>query len=302
MRNKSSSSYVKKIKTFQFISSLCLLADVLPHLSILSKQFQKNDLDFGAVRPALNATKTTLEQLQVQKGPQEQNFHDLLANLRHRGIISFDHASETDQNHFCAAIREPYLQALLSCLDQRFPDLPLVSALQIFVPTRIPRRKQLLATYGNDDLTILLGQVSKAYAIGADQIPPMVDPVATHHEWTHLKSLFFAQPHLQQAGTPQTFIQLLKKHHGTSLPNLLKLADWGLAIPFATADCERDFSRLQVIKTDLRNRLKNETLCHLMRVSLDGPGLRDFPFVKALQLWHAMKPRRLPKGSALRGL
>ena len=43
-------------------------------------------------------------------------------------------------------------------------------------------------------------------------------------------------------------------------PNHAKLAAIGLIVPMSTADCERGFSALGRIKTDLRNRLCSKVL------------------------------------------
>ena len=61
-------------------------------------------------------------------------------------------------------------------------------------------------------------------------------------------------------------------------PNLAKLAAIGLLWPMSTMDCERGFSTLSRVKTDLRNRLNNTTLNHLLMMSIEGPPHSDFPY------------------------
>ena len=80
----------------------------------------------------------------------------------------------------------------------------------------------------------------------------------------------------------------------------MKLAYWGLALPVASVECERDFSKMKLIKTPLRNRLGNVNLSRLIRLSVDGPSLRQFPFDEALALWHQQRSRRLHAGSSTR--
>ena len=48
--------------------------------------------------------------------------------------------------------------------------------------------------------------------------------------------------------------------HITMLPNLNVLADICLTIPVGTASVERSFSHMKMIKTRLRNRLKESSL------------------------------------------
>jgi len=47
-------------------------------------------------------------------------------------------------------------------------------------------------------------------------------------------------------------------------PNLSQLYAFFLIIPLTTAECERSFSRMNLIKTDLRINLAHETLDNLM--------------------------------------
>ena len=71
-------------------------------------------------------------------------------------------------------------------------------------------------------------------------------------------------------------------------PQLSKLANVGALIPVSTAECERAFSSMNRIKTDLRNRLKTSTLDCLMRISIEGPQIGDFNFERAADIWGGM--------------
>ena len=76
-------------------------------------------------------------------------------------------------------------------------------------------------------------------------------------------------------------------------PNLTKLAAIGLLLPMSSVDCEKGFSTLSRVKTDLRNRLNNKNLNHLLMISIEGPNPSDFPFDTACDKWAAMKNRRI---------
>ena len=68
-------------------------------------------------------------------------------------------------------------------------------------------------------------------------------------------------------------------------PNLSKLAKVCLILPVSTADCERSFSTMKRVKTDLRNRINTSTLDTLMRIRIEGPSLSEFDFDTALNSW-----------------
>ena len=54
-------------------------------------------------------------------------------------------------------------------------------------------------------------------------------------------------------------------------PHLSDLAKVSLSIPVGTASVERSFSRMKMIKTRLRNRLREQNLAHLMRIAIETP-------------------------------
>ena len=56
-------------------------------------------------------------------------------------------------------------------------------------------------------------------------------------------------------------------------------------LPLSTATCERSFSKLNIIKNDLRNLLKEPHLRCLMRIPLNGPSIDKFNAEEAIKLW-----------------
>ena len=79
-------------------------------------------------------------------------------------------------------------------------------------------------------------------------------------------------------------------------PQLTKLSTIAALIPVSTAECERAFSSMNRIKTELRNCLKTSTLDCLMRISIEGPPLSVFNFERAADIWGGMRNRRLSVG------
>ncbi|PKY51658.1 hypothetical protein RhiirA4_468825 [Rhizophagus irregularis] len=65
------------------------------------------------------------------------------------------------------------------------------------------------------------------------------------------------------------------------------------SIPFSSVDCERGFSKQNLIKTDLRNSLNIETLHFLMMVGLEEKDLFEFDFTRAIQIWNNECKRRI---------
>ena len=64
-------------------------------------------------------------------------------------------------------------------------------------------------------------------------------------------------------------------------------------IPIHSADVDRTFSQLKLIKTAVRNRMTEQTLDSLLRIIIEGPSVEEFPFRDAAILWASKKNRRL---------
>ena len=59
--------------------------------------------------------------------------------------------------------------------------------------------------------------------------------------------------------------------------------------PIHTADVERTFSQLKLVKTRVRNSL--------LRIAIEGPPVGEFPVTEAVKLWATKKNRRMDKHS-----
>ena len=65
-----------------------------------------------------------------------------------------------------------------------------------------------------------------------------------------------------------------------------------LALPLSTVECERVFSRVNLIKTDARNTLGMESLNDLLQINLKGPNIEEFDFGECINDWKLTKYRR----------
>ena len=70
-------------------------------------------------------------------------------------------------------------------------------------------------------------------------------------------------------------------------PVLSKLMPIVLVLPSSSATCERGFSRINCIKTDLRSRLTTGNLDSLMLIGLSGVSVEDFDLNENIILWHS---------------
>ena len=73
------------------------------------------------------------------------------------------------------------------------------------------------------------------------------------------------QDHYSNAKAIKVMKDLVTEKLNSVYPQLSCLANLALAIPISTADCERAFSTMKRLKTQIRNRLKSVTLDALLR-------------------------------------
>ena len=69
---------------------------------------------------------------------------------------------------------------------------------------------------------------------------------------------------------------------------LARLIQIYLAIPISTSGRERVFSKLHLIKTQLRNQMEPDTLNHHLMAAMNGSELEDLnedELIKAIQIW-----------------
>jgi hypothetical protein len=81
-------------------------------------------------------------------------------------------------------------------------------------------------------------------------------------------------------------------------PKLTRLAELVLTIPVSNAWSEKGASKVKIIKTDLRNRLKNDMLEGLMHLTVNGPDIHvctdqyDDLITSSIKNWLQTKSRR----------
>ena len=139
----------------------------------------------------------------------------------------------------------------------------------------------LHATHGFDLLQTLTDHYGPHNIVNAE---------ASQVELKTFNSVVASNAELRRMTTRGVMTHLLK---GEELKSLTKLAAIGLLLLLSTVDCERGFSTLSRVKTDLRNRLCNRTLNNLLIISIEGPDTEDYPYDKACNLWASWRNRRI---------
>ena len=65
--------------------------------------------------------------------------------------------------------------------------------------------------------------------------------------------------------------------------------DFILSLPASSSICERGFSLMKLTKTAYRNKMKSNTLSHLLTVKLHSSPIEDFNPEPAIRQWFSVK-------------
>ena len=193
-------------------------------------------------------------------------------------------------DYFRNSIHQPFLDKIIKNLENRFDDKTVIAAFDIFNPQKIPKvidsndveDVDKFLNYGNNEIIEISNQFSDVTGSEEDCL----------HEWSSYRQF------LNDSCTNlkhREIINDLCTNSTTSgiFPIMSKIAKICRVIPIHTADVERTFSQLRLIKTSTRNRLQEKSLDSLLRIAIEGPPVEEFPIREAVDLWGKKKNRRL---------
>ena len=92
--------------------------------------------------------------------------------------------------------------------------------------------------------------------------------------------------------TKESMIQIVQVL-GEEVPVIKSVISRLLCAVLSTADCERGFSVMKLLKTALRNRISQQHLNAAMLVKIEGPDDHAFDFEQAKAIFCRNKKRRV---------
>ena len=263
----------------------------------VSTVFQKQCVDFAAIYYGVDACITALEAFKTTPGPRLVQFTS--QSPTEPGDSFYFHEQKiTDspaQREQFRSIKEKFLDLLIDNLRSRFPDNGILYSFSILDPQNLPLESDM-ASYGNDQLEVLCAHYGTAkLVVGSEEkVPPLVEPTSLKDEWVTFKQLLsknYRSCSLQSMAAKLFQSDVVKEQY----PGMLTLLAISLTLPVSTVDCERGFSKHNLIKTRTRARLKTDHVAILMKMSLDTPelsrNLDEFDFHRSFVIWCNMKDR-----------
>ena len=274
---------------YRFVCTMLLLCDALPHVTHLSRCFQITDCDYSIIPRMVASTLSSLEQLKLVDGINLSGLQQFLEQLTSAGI-DITKRSNLGEQYFEGSVRKPFLCCLIKNILNRFDDKSVMAAFAVLDPSKLPQlstrptREELNAfvQYGNTEIESLARQFG-----ATDEVQEYLE------EWASFRQ------YLRDTCSQSKLSDIIGDLCSTSslaasvYPKMSKLGKICRVIPIHTADVERTFSQLKLIKTSIRNRVNEKTLDALLRIVREGPSLEEYPISDAVTLWAKKKNRRI---------
>lgn len=269
-------SLLKQLKEINTIGHLKILSDLYEIIQPLNQMFQRKSISFSQLEASYKIATVSLSELTVENcyGDKFQNF--------------IDQVIQNDYNY--SGVKLTYNQGDVSFLKKRSNDLAKMVLYNLesrFKDLNILKKLDVM------NLTTLKGlipgsSVCKAY--GKQEIEEMALRFKFNSQnclkaWAKLKTLAVTYKTLENNAFWKLALEL------DELEDIHILIETYLSIPLTTVECERTFSRLNLIKTDLRQSLAAENVSALMQIALNGPELETYDFSRCIQDWTSLKKR-----------
>lgn len=230
---------VKLMTKFDFVATLILLCEVLPTINRLSTVFQQSKVDFADVRVALSATLRSL--LAKENTNLTTSVAELMERCNAQGISFRCQDLAQAISDFTSSVQAPFIAQLVANIQARFTDTDIMAAFAYVFDT---------SSYTSQNGELLAQNVK----VLCDQFAiPMDQAMCEISDFTFYVTESGDDNSLGGKGVITTLIS--SGLYSSMFPSLSKLARIYTVLPPHTADCERDFSRLKLIKTNIRNRM-----------------------------------------------
>ena len=132
----TASGLLKAVANIKFLSTVYLLHEVLPALLHLSRAFQRGNISFSAINPAIKYTTDQLVEIAAAQKPLEKLKKDLGKDGR---LINMDITLTASGENYLRNLTTKYVDSLKENIKNQFLEsLPVLSPFKIFDPTSIP--------------------------------------------------------------------------------------------------------------------------------------------------------------------
>lgn len=182
-------------------------------------------------------------------------------------------------------------------IHERYPKHPVLGALDCLIPVTFKGLDRLDVSKKIDDA---VETIREHYCEGSETSGGVWVPALLNYSLLKAQAFHYKQHAMRfTVATPPKpdeawlFVEQ-SKILSEDLSEWLKAARLALCIPIGSVENERRFHLMNLVRTELRNRLKTDHLNMCVRVAASGKGvdaIEKFNFAAAFDIWEAAKNR-----------
>ena len=284
--------YVLKWRDCKMVLGCALFHDILKPAAVMCKTLQYDEIC------VVSAIESTLKTSKAIERLRSTPFDDLPTVKKVLGRVQHDEGENTYQSvvltkfeqgvTFLRSHKNEFVDKVLTCLKER---------VKVQHSSLLSHTLALLATQGwekpeNADLAdVALDNLISHFQIPLEKAG--VDTSVIKEEWEDLIDYARRYLSLVQEDYRTIWWKLFNAANASNKwGNVLSLIELLFCLPMSNGRVERVFSALKLIKTDRRSSLSEDSLDHLVRITIDGPPLAQWDATDAIRLWWRSKQRR----------
>ena len=233
----------------------------------------------------------------------------LYYDKKHALLKGAEKPGETvDREYFEEAVKEVKTAAALAAKEliadfrKRFPSGTILDAFAVLQPHfwrkadySTDEAKEKFLKGAKKKFDKLLSFYGKEIKLGKDTVKPLVDKHTATAQWSTFQNVMENTRDEIYEGQESAEFWSDQLNHELLMETIIAisvLVQLMLLIPMGSIENERCFSLMNLLKSDLRNRLGEDHLNCCVRVKRCCSGLNDFPLNEALSHWNEMVGRR----------
>ena len=294
VRKMESFSFVLNMKSFSFVLNMKLMLKVLLITNELSQLLQRKDKNIVQAMSLLVDVKTRLMSLRNEGW--EPLLHEVKSfctekkipipnmddSIPRWGRSRLDGNLITHEHHYRVDIFLAAIDAIITEMDHRFNEVS--SELLVCFSCLDPRD-----SFSKFDVE-KIARLTEIYKEDFSDLD-------RSNIRDQLKTFILHMRRVEQFKDCHDFgslaIQMVKSERDIAFPIVYRLIKLGLLLPVATATVERAFSAMNIIKTDLRNKMSDEWLNDLILCYIEKEIFRGLDESEVRKTFQASKNRAI---------
>lgn len=291
------SSLLQNITKYKFLHVLHFLLDALQKMAYLCKLYQSSSITFVDVEAPLRSSIKFIASLEKEnRGEKIRQFL--------QSIPSTPENPEAESEATCGQAYFVYDGHRICDSQKQRTEAKL--ACSSFAKRLVENLESRFSPDADSTVLAALSSIfhPSVYADNSESLQKFLSLLPTVVEFATTLSLTDCEDHflifrdiVKSSRTPSLLhsvddICQLAFRYDSAVSTVSVLAKRLLTTPVSTVDVERGFSRMALLKTDLRNSLSDVSMQNLMMISLEGPSDK-FNYDEAFAKWSTMTTRRL---------